>query len=205
MSNHSQAGFTLQPIKNFLIFLLPLTFLTISSVALPNQNGFSVKINLNIFIKFIGWPWLIKLCSFQAYNSTTHHLYIVLSVHHPKSSLLPLPFTTPLSPSPTSPYFPVPLGITKLLSVSMSFLGFLFISHFLFLLNPFTFFIHAPVYLLTPGVRTENPKRPPQLLSYELSGFIWAPFFGTRSRNQSGSVWVWLGNWTESRSIVGPA
>ena len=35
------------------------------------------------------------------YNSITHHLYIVLYVHHPKSSLLLSPF---ISPSPSSPY-----------------------------------------------------------------------------------------------------
>ena len=36
----------------------------------------------------LGWHWLTKLCRFQVHNSTAHHLYPVLCVHHPNSSLL---------------------------------------------------------------------------------------------------------------------
>ena len=40
------------------------------------------------------------------YNSITHHLYFLLWVHHPKSSLLPSPFIPPypLLPPPTLPF-----------------------------------------------------------------------------------------------------
>ena len=38
---------------------------------------------------------------FVPFCNTTHHLYIVLRVHHPKSSLVPSPFIPPL-PSPLS-------------------------------------------------------------------------------------------------------
>ena len=47
-----------------------------------------------------GWHWLIKLYRFQVYNSITHHLYIVLCVHHTMSGLLPSPFIPPYSPLP---------------------------------------------------------------------------------------------------------
>ena len=52
----------------------------------------------------------------KVYNSVTHHLYIVLWVHPPKSSLLPSPFFTCI-PSSGSPHPWCPLVITKLLSV----------------------------------------------------------------------------------------
>ena len=45
------------------------------------------------FVEFIQANWLIKSHRFQARNSIIHHLYIVLCVRHPKSSLLPSPFT----------------------------------------------------------------------------------------------------------------
>ena len=73
----------------------------------------------------------MKLHRFQVYNSITHYLYIVLCVHHPKSSLLPSPFITPL-PSSTSSHTPFPLVINMLLC-----------QYFFFLLNPFTF-SHSP-------------------------------------------------------------
>ena len=74
----------------------------------------NTKIHKAFFkMNLLGWHWLIKLYRFQMYNSTTHHLYIVLCVHHPKSSLLPSPFI-PLtrkrpSPSPT-PITTMPLS-----------------------------------------------------------------------------------------------
>ena len=55
-------------------------------------------------LNLLGWHWLIKLYRFQVDNSTIHHVYIVLCVHHPKSSLLPSPFNLPLPllPPPTA-------------------------------------------------------------------------------------------------------
>ena len=53
----------------------------------------------------LGWHWLIKLYRFQVYNSITHHLYIVLCIHHPKSSLLPSPFIPSLLSSTSSTLF----------------------------------------------------------------------------------------------------
>ena len=43
------------------------------------------------FIEFIRVKWVNKIiyCRFQVYNSIIHNLYIVLCVHHAKSSLLP--------------------------------------------------------------------------------------------------------------------
>ena len=38
----------------------------------------------------MGWHWLIKLYRFQAYDSMTHHLYIALCAHYPKSNHLSL-------------------------------------------------------------------------------------------------------------------
>ena len=56
------------------------------------------------FFSFFKWIyWLIKSHRFQVHNSITHHLYIVLCVHHPQSSLLSSPFI-PLIPSSSSPY-----------------------------------------------------------------------------------------------------
>ena len=43
-----------------------------------------------------------KIYMFQVHNSTTYHLYTVLCVHHPKSSLHPSPFTPPYPPLPPS-------------------------------------------------------------------------------------------------------
>ena len=51
-------------------------------------------------LNLLGWHWLIKLYMFQVYNSTIHHLYIVLCVHHPNSSFFPSPFI-PSLPSST--------------------------------------------------------------------------------------------------------
>ena len=43
---------------------------------------------------------------FQLYNSTIHHLYIILCVHHPESSLHPSPFIPPYSLLPPPSPFP---------------------------------------------------------------------------------------------------
>ena len=48
------------------------------------------------FINCLGWHWLTQLYRSQVHNSTTHHLYAVLCVHHPKSSLHPSPFIPPI-------------------------------------------------------------------------------------------------------------
>ena len=42
---------------------------------------------LSFLIEFIGVTLANKLYKFKAYDSVTHHLYIVLCVHHPKSCL----------------------------------------------------------------------------------------------------------------------
>ena len=84
--------------------------------------------NFFLCIDFIGVTLL--------YNSVTHHLYIVLCAHHPKSGLLLSPFIPPL-PSSTSPLPSFPLVITMLLSVSMR--GFLFFCFcFCWIPSPFS-------------------------------------------------------------------
>ena len=79
--------------------------------------GSEVKDFMNELIKLLGWHWLIRLCKFQLYNSTMHHLYLhcvpttqsqIFFYHHifdPFTHHLPL----------------LPLVTTILLSVSMSF------------------------------------------------------------------------------------
>ena len=97
-----------------------------------------------IFIELMGWHWLIKLYRFQVYDSVTHHLYIVLCVHHPKPSLLPTPFILlyPLLHLPT----PLPSGNHHtVLLVYVSFF-FSFLSSSLFLLKP----LFQPASLPTP-------------------------------------------------------
>ena len=37
-------------------------------------------------LNLLGWHWLVKLCSFQVYNSMIHHLYMALWVHYPRST-----------------------------------------------------------------------------------------------------------------------
>ena len=53
-------------------------FLAYSLIHFPSAIFFSV-------LNLLEWHWLTKLYRFQAHNSTTHHLYTVLCVHHPKS------------------------------------------------------------------------------------------------------------------------
>ena len=69
---------------------------------LPWSWVLSLKLNL------LWWHRLIKLYRFEVDNSIVHHLYIVLCVHHPKSSHLSSPFTHPLPSS--MPPFPLPSG-----------------------------------------------------------------------------------------------
>ena len=66
-----------------------LVFSTLKETAVTSFYFVSLSLNL------LGWYWLIKFCRFPAYNSITHHLYIVWCVHHPKASLLPSPFVPP--------------------------------------------------------------------------------------------------------------
>ena len=37
-------------------------------------------------LNFLGWHWLIKLYRFRVYNSTVHHLYIVLCDYYPQKN-----------------------------------------------------------------------------------------------------------------------
>lgn len=67
------------------------------------------------------------------YHSITHHLYIILCVHHPKSGLLLSPFISPLPFSPSHHTAPFPFGDHHNDCV----------YEFWFLLpNPFTYFTH---------------------------------------------------------------
>ena len=87
------------------------------------------------FIEFIGVILLMKLYRFQVYNSITHHLYIVLYAHHPKSSTPSITFYPPypLLPLPT----PFPSGNNHMWSIYEWLI-------FFFLLNLFTFFTQSP-------------------------------------------------------------
>ena len=93
---------------------------------------------LSFLLNLLGWHQLTKLYRFQVHNSSTHHLYTGLCVHHPKH---PSPFISPYPPPPpctsSTSLQPLPSAITTLLFVSMSF--FLFFS---FLLNLSTSFHH---------------------------------------------------------------
>ena len=77
-----------------------------------------------IFYCLLGWHWLIILYRFQTYNSIIHHLYIVLYVHHPKSSLLPSPFI-PLYPLL---FLPTPLPSGNHRTVVWVYKGFFLLS-----------------------------------------------------------------------------
>ena len=58
-------------------------------IYMHNFPGGRISDLLKILLNILGWYWLTKLYRFQLYSSVIHHLYIVLCVHHPKSSLLP--------------------------------------------------------------------------------------------------------------------
>lgn len=70
----------------------------------------------------VGSDWFTKLYGFQAYESTTRHLHIVVCARHPRSRLHASPFVPPV-PSSSSP----PPAITTLSPVSTNF--FLFLKH----------------------------------------------------------------------------
>ena len=57
----------------------------------------------NLFLENVYWCWLIKLYRFQVYNSIIHHLYSILCIYHPKSSLLHHHLSPPVSSSILSP------------------------------------------------------------------------------------------------------
>ena len=65
--------------------------------SLDNSTHFMTKLwavcFVPLFIKFIGVTLANEMYRFQAHDSATHHLYTVLCVLHPKSRLLPPPFT----------------------------------------------------------------------------------------------------------------
>ena len=46
-------------------------------------------IYFSFLLTFLEWQWITRLYRFQTHFSTTHHLYPVLYVHHPKSSVSP--------------------------------------------------------------------------------------------------------------------
>ena len=65
------------------------------------------------------WHWIIKLNRFQMYDFMTHHLYVALCAHHPKSNL-PSPYIW--SPSLWS------MSFVYLFFLVCSFVAFSFIS-----------------------------------------------------------------------------
>ena len=85
-----------------------------------SMNGFVFSFLSFLFLlNLSGWHWLMKLYRFQVYNSTIHHLYIIiLCFNHPKSNLILSPFIPPF-PSSTCPHPTFPLVITVWLFVSI--------------------------------------------------------------------------------------
>ena len=69
--------------------------------------------NFSLFIEFIGWYWLTKVYRFQVHNSTPHHLYTVLCVHHSISVHHHL--------SPLYPSLPPPSNHHTIVSMSVFF------------------------------------------------------------------------------------
>ena len=68
---------------------------------LVNSSGFYQYFFFYPFLlNLLRWHWLTKLYGLKVYNSTTHHLYTVLCVHHPKSSFSQSPFLSPYPPLP---------------------------------------------------------------------------------------------------------
>ena len=88
-------------------------------------------------LNILWWHWLIKLYRFQVYNSIIHHLYIILYVHHPKSSLLPSPFNSNLFTLFCFPPPPFTSGNHYTVVCVYKFC-------FLFLFNSYTFVTHSP-------------------------------------------------------------
>ena len=73
-------------------------------------------------LNLLGVTLVTKSHRFQVHESTAHHLYTVLCVHHPKSSLHPSPFS-PLHPHLSSST-PHSLAIPTLFCVHEVFLFF---------------------------------------------------------------------------------
>ena len=95
-------------LSNFEPFFLFLSYVLKTVICSDHSNH-------SLFIWFLlEIHWLIKLHRFQVYNSIMYHLYIVLCVHHHKSSLLSpfIPFTLF-----HLPHLSLPLVITILLSM----------------------------------------------------------------------------------------
>ena len=92
----------------------------------------------SLFIEFIGVTLSAKLYRCQVHNSTTHHLYTVLCVHHLQSSFFPSLFI-PLYPPPLAST-PIPPGyhytVVPVYEFSLIF--------FFFSLNPSTTLQPAP-------------------------------------------------------------
>ena len=99
---------------HYLLYFNHMGVLSEPDKSLRNQTVIFEEKLLNLS----GWYRLIELYRFQAYTSVIYHLYIVLCVHHPMSSLLPSSFIPLYILLPPLPSFP-PV-ITILLSASMS-------------------------------------------------------------------------------------
>ena len=84
-----------------LLLIVSCLKLSLYIIGLIHGNAVDLGIFLNFFFNWIYWVTVVnKLHRVQVHNSTTHHLYTVLCVHHPKSSLLPSPFICPWPSSP---------------------------------------------------------------------------------------------------------
>ena len=57
-------------------------------------------------LNLLRWHWLNNLYRFQVHNATSHHLYPLLCVHHPKSNLCASPFIPPTLFSTSPHLFP---------------------------------------------------------------------------------------------------
>ena len=126
----------------------------------------------------------VTLYRFQVYNSTLHHLYIVLCVHHPKSRLLPSPFIPLYSLLPPPP--PFSLVITILLSVPMRI--------FFNLLNPCTFF--------TQPLQFPFPLTALSLFSESTSLFLFCLFIVFISHINEITWYLSFPDWLISLSIM---
>ena len=138
-------------------------------------------------MNLLGWHWLTELYRFQVHNSTTHHLYTVLCVHHPTSSLPPSPFIPPFPPPP-----PPILSFQQspqLLSGSMSFFSF----HFIFCSIPST-----PLRYLNPSTPLTQLPHSCQLdlYVYESVSILLISWFcsleSTYEWNHMVFVFLWL-------------
>ena len=92
-------------------------------------------------LTLLGWHGLKKLYKFQVFSSITHHLYIALCAHHPKSHL-PSPCRWPFLPFPIS-HTPFSSGnqhtIVCVYEYVCLFVAFSFISHLSEIIQSLTF------------------------------------------------------------------